>query len=170
MAHDRKRSPLHWESGGCCGLGALQAAGIRGGRASLQGSRTLLRTTTGFSITTSVPPSAGALQTVRPDGTIGQVVAGVLLASVAVLSIALIAVVVAVAPPPGKGRVPGDEKLTCWVRFDELVLVQLTAADPAILADIEKFERLLADHLAGRLDEDAFRVFRLNNGIYGQRR
>jgi sulfite reductase beta subunit-like hemoprotein len=41
--------------------------------------------------------------------------------------------------------------------------------DPEIAADIEKFERLLADHLAGRVDEDAFRVFRLNNGIYGQR-
>jgi sulfite reductase beta subunit-like hemoprotein len=35
--------------------------------------------------------------------------------------------------------------------------------------DIAKFEVLLADHLAGRVDEDAFRVFRLNNGIYGQR-
>ncbi len=41
--------------------------------------------------------------------------------------------------------------------------------DPELAADIEKFERLLADHLAGRVDEDAFRVFRLNNGIYGQR-
>jgi sulfite reductase (ferredoxin) len=38
-----------------------------------------------------------------------------------------------------------------------------------IAVDIEKFETLLADHLAGRVDEDAFRVFRLNNGIYGQR-
>jgi sulfite reductase beta subunit-like hemoprotein len=41
--------------------------------------------------------------------------------------------------------------------------------DPETRADIEKFERLLADHLADRVDEDAFRVFRLNNGIYGQR-
>ena len=40
---------------------------------------------------------------------------------------------------------------------------------PRSPADIAKFERLLADHLAGRVDEDAFRVFRLNNGIYGQR-
>ena len=44
-----------------------------------------------------------------------------------------------------------------------------TITDPEVAADIEKFERLLADHLAGRVDEDAFRVFRLNNGIYGQR-
>jgi sulfite reductase beta subunit-like hemoprotein len=35
--------------------------------------------------------------------------------------------------------------------------------------DIAKFDVLLADYLAGRLDEDAFRIFRLNNGIYGQR-
>ncbi|HEX6395426.1 MAG TPA: nitrite/sulfite reductase [Acidimicrobiales bacterium] len=41
--------------------------------------------------------------------------------------------------------------------------------DPELAEDIAKFERLLADHLAGRVDEDAFRVFRLNNGIYGQR-
>ncbi|HXH56134.1 MAG TPA: hypothetical protein VNL12_02400, partial [Iamia sp.] len=41
--------------------------------------------------------------------------------------------------------------------------------DPAELADIEKFETLLAQHLEGTIDEDAFRVFRLNNGIYGQR-
>jgi sulfite reductase beta subunit-like hemoprotein len=42
-------------------------------------------------------------------------------------------------------------------------------ADPAQLADIEKFERMLAKYLAGELDDDVFRVFRLNNGIYGQR-
>jgi sulfite reductase beta subunit-like hemoprotein len=36
-------------------------------------------------------------------------------------------------------------------------------------ADIEKFDRMLAEYLAGRVEEDAFRVFRLNNGIYGQR-
>jgi sulfite reductase beta subunit-like hemoprotein len=41
--------------------------------------------------------------------------------------------------------------------------------DPAIVADIEKFEVQLERYLAGDLAEDAFRVFRLNNGIYGQR-
>ena len=41
--------------------------------------------------------------------------------------------------------------------------------DRAVQSDIEKFERLLEDHLAGRVDDDAFRVFRLNNGVYGQR-
>ncbi len=47
--------------------------------------------------------------------------------------------------------------------------MQTGVIDPETAADIEKFDRLLADHLAGRVDEDAFRVFRLNNGIYGQR-
>src|SRR5256714_1432291 len=41
--------------------------------------------------------------------------------------------------------------------------------DPLQLKDIEKFERMLDRFLASDMDEDAFRVFRLNNGIYGQR-
>ncbi|MFZ6003829.1 MAG: nitrite/sulfite reductase [Actinomycetota bacterium] len=41
--------------------------------------------------------------------------------------------------------------------------------DPEIRADIEKFEEQLARYLSGDLAEDAFRVFRLNNGVYGQR-
>jgi sulfite reductase beta subunit-like hemoprotein len=41
--------------------------------------------------------------------------------------------------------------------------------DPDITADIEKFERLLTQYQAGELEEDRFRVFRLANGIYGQR-
>ena len=41
--------------------------------------------------------------------------------------------------------------------------------DPALEADIEKFETMLAGYLAGDVPEDVFRVFRLNNGIYGQR-
>ena len=43
------------------------------------------------------------------------------------------------------------------------------AISPEALADIEKFERMLAQYLAGELEEDRFRIFRLNNGIYGQR-
>jgi sulfite reductase beta subunit-like hemoprotein len=41
--------------------------------------------------------------------------------------------------------------------------------DPAQLADIAKFETQLGHYLAGELEDDVFRVFRLNNGIYGQR-
>jgi sulfite reductase beta subunit-like hemoprotein len=36
-------------------------------------------------------------------------------------------------------------------------------------ADIDKFEAQLKRYLDGDLEADAFRVFRLNNGIYGQR-
>ena len=41
--------------------------------------------------------------------------------------------------------------------------------DEATLTDIDKFEKVLGQYLAGEVDEDVFRVFRLNNGIYGQR-
>jgi sulfite reductase beta subunit-like hemoprotein len=47
--------------------------------------------------------------------------------------------------------------------------VQTRQIDAETDADIAKFERMLANYLAGEMDEDAFRVFRLNNGIYGQR-
>ena len=43
------------------------------------------------------------------------------------------------------------------------------ALDDATVADIAKFEVMLARTLAGDLDDDVFRVFRLNNGVYGQR-
>ncbi len=41
--------------------------------------------------------------------------------------------------------------------------------DPAIRADIERFRSMLDRYLAGEVEEDVFRVFRLTNGIYGQR-
>jgi sulfite reductase beta subunit-like hemoprotein len=41
--------------------------------------------------------------------------------------------------------------------------------DGATTTDLEKFRVMVARYLAGDLDEDVFRVFRLNNGIYGQR-
>ena len=41
--------------------------------------------------------------------------------------------------------------------------------DPDIATDIEKFEEMLAGYIAGEIEEDVFRVFRLTNGIYGQR-
>src|SRR5688500_9636218 len=41
--------------------------------------------------------------------------------------------------------------------------------DPEARKDIDKFETQLALYLKGEVGEDVFRVFRLNNGIYGQR-
>ncbi len=44
-----------------------------------------------------------------------------------------------------------------------------TVTDPAIQADIDKFRTMLDGFMSGEIDEDVFRVFRLTNGIYGQR-
>ncbi|HWL45939.1 MAG TPA: nitrite/sulfite reductase [Ilumatobacter sp.] len=41
--------------------------------------------------------------------------------------------------------------------------------DPGQVADIAKFRTMLAGYFDGTVAEDVFRVFRLNNGIYGQR-
>jgi len=41
--------------------------------------------------------------------------------------------------------------------------------DPGMVADIQKFERSLEGYLAGEIEEDVFKVFRLANGVYGQR-
>ncbi len=41
--------------------------------------------------------------------------------------------------------------------------------DPAVEAEIGVFEDGVRRYLAGEIDEDVFRVFRLNQGIYGQR-
>ncbi len=48
-------------------------------------------------------------------------------------------------------------------------MVQQREIDLEAAADIAKFEEQLERYLAGDLEEDVFRVFRLNNGIYGQR-
>lgn len=50
-----------------------------------------------------------------------------------------------------------------------LDLEKQTVIDPDIEADIAKFEVMLAKFKTGELDPDVFRVFRLSNGIYGQR-
>ncbi len=41
--------------------------------------------------------------------------------------------------------------------------------DPVIADELTKFEDGVRQYLAGEIDEDVFRVFRLNQGIYGQR-
>src|SRR5207344_2917014 len=41
--------------------------------------------------------------------------------------------------------------------------------DPEIEAELIRFEDGVQRFLAGEIDDDAFRVFRLNQGIYGQR-
>jgi hypothetical protein len=41
--------------------------------------------------------------------------------------------------------------------------------EPVISEELDIFERTVADYFDGRVDEDTFRVFRLNHGVYGQR-
>jgi sulfite reductase beta subunit-like hemoprotein len=47
--------------------------------------------------------------------------------------------------------------------------VETDGIDLAMVADVRKFETQLARYKAGDLDEDVFKVFRLANGVYGQR-
>ncbi|HKA93967.1 MAG TPA: hypothetical protein VKE97_09195, partial [Acidimicrobiia bacterium] len=41
--------------------------------------------------------------------------------------------------------------------------------DPVVDEELTKFEEGVRQYLADELEEDVFRVFRLNQGIYGQR-
>ncbi len=51
----------------------------------------------------------------------------------------------------------------------EVTIDDQPLVDPDQLADIEKFEEQLERFMSGEIDDDVFRVFRLTNGIYGQR-
>jgi len=41
--------------------------------------------------------------------------------------------------------------------------------DPVIAEELDTYEKTVQEYLDGRVDEDVFRVFRLNQGVYGQR-
>ena len=47
--------------------------------------------------------------------------------------------------------------------------LQVRPLDPVIAEELDIFEHTTSEYLDGRVDEDAFRVFRLNHGVYGQR-
>ena len=47
--------------------------------------------------------------------------------------------------------------------------LQARSLPPDIAEELDNYEQTLNEYLAGDIDEDVFRVFRLNNGIYGQR-
>jgi sulfite reductase (ferredoxin) len=51
----------------------------------------------------------------------------------------------------------------------ELAALAVRPLDPEIEAEIDRYEDGVVRYLAGEIDDDAFRVFRLNQGIYGQR-
>ena len=47
--------------------------------------------------------------------------------------------------------------------------IHTSPVDPAIQADIDKFREVFTQFQTGEISDDVFRVFRLTNGIYGQR-
>jgi sulfite reductase beta subunit-like hemoprotein len=47
--------------------------------------------------------------------------------------------------------------------------LQTRPLDPLVADELDIFERTVQEYLDGRVDEDVFRVFRLNHGVYGQR-
>ena len=47
--------------------------------------------------------------------------------------------------------------------------LQARQLDPVVTEELDIFERTTSEYLDGRVDEDTFRVFRLNHGVYGQR-
>jgi sulfite reductase (ferredoxin) len=51
----------------------------------------------------------------------------------------------------------------------DLTALTTRPIDPEIDAELERFADGVNRYLAGEIDDDAFRVFRLNQGIYGQR-
>jgi sulfite reductase beta subunit-like hemoprotein len=51
----------------------------------------------------------------------------------------------------------------------EIAAVDVRPLAPEIDAELDRFAEGVRRYLAGEIDDDAFRVFRLNQGIYGQR-
>ncbi|TMK65391.1 MAG: nitrite/sulfite reductase [Actinobacteria bacterium] len=47
--------------------------------------------------------------------------------------------------------------------------LRLQPLDPVVEAELDRYENGVRQYIASEIDEDAFRVFRLNQGIYGQR-
>ncbi|HEX6310768.1 MAG TPA: nitrite/sulfite reductase, partial [Acidimicrobiia bacterium] len=47
--------------------------------------------------------------------------------------------------------------------------LQTRPLEPEVADELDKFDEGVARYLAGEIEEDVFRVFRLNQGIYGQR-
>ncbi|MGZ4755626.1 MAG: nitrite/sulfite reductase [Acidimicrobiia bacterium] len=52
------------------------------------------------------------------------------------------------------------------INLDEL---RARPLDPEVADEIDKFETAIEEYFAGDLEEDVFRVMRLNQGVYGQR-
>src|SRR5476651_2400220 len=51
----------------------------------------------------------------------------------------------------------------------DLTALRKRPLDPVVEHELDRFEDGVRRYLAGEIDDDAFRVFRLNQGVYGQR-
>jgi len=51
----------------------------------------------------------------------------------------------------------------------DITELRTATLDPVVADEIDRFEENARRYVAGEIDDDAFRVFRLNQGIYGQR-
>ncbi len=51
----------------------------------------------------------------------------------------------------------------------DVATLRSTPLDPVVAEELDRFEDAVGKFLAGEMEEEAFRVFRLNQGIYGQR-
>ena len=51
----------------------------------------------------------------------------------------------------------------------DITELRTATLDPVVADELDRFEDGVRRYLAGELDDDEFRVFRLNQGIYGQR-
>ena len=51
----------------------------------------------------------------------------------------------------------------------DVVELRRRPLDAEVAAELDRFEESVSQYLAGEIDEDAFKVFRLNQGVYGQR-
>jgi sulfite reductase beta subunit-like hemoprotein len=60
----------------------------------------------------------------------------------------------------------GSSEVLAMIDITEL---RTTTLDPVVSEELDRFEDGVRQYLAGEIDDDAFRVFRLNQGIYGQR-
>ena len=68
-------------------------------------------------------------------------------------------------PAPGSASAEACPEVPPMIELAEL----RTAPSIPVADELDRFEDGVRRYLAGELDDDAFRVFRLNQGIYGQR-
>lgn len=65
------------------------------------------------------------------------------------------------------GATGATDLSTGYVKYDESLYTRKLPVE--LFHDIDRYEALFDAREAGEVDEDSFKIMRLNNGIYGQR-